>query len=100
MLSAAVQRRLQAVVREELAFLARRPGATSFASTEQASACLLVHLVSVAAPAADGGASPSSGDEIDESVRVPRPRAASPRPPPAARPSIISPARAPPTPPV
>ena len=57
MLSAAVQRRLQAVVREELAFLSRR---SSIFSCADFSASLMVHLASVCSSGfRDGGSNAS-----------------------------------------
>jgi hypothetical protein len=67
MLSAAVQRRLQAVIREELSFLSRR--SSTFSSADQAVTCIMVHLASVASADAEAGGPPSSGDDSDESVR-------------------------------
>lgn len=83
MLSAAVQRRLQVVVREELAFLSRRSAV--FSSPEQGAACLMAHLsgvcsavggnVGTASPGgmsgisqgSSGGGGSGSGDESDDS---------------------------------
>ena len=89
MLSAAVQRRLQAVIREELSFLSRR-------STDQAVTCIMVHLASVASMDPETGGSPSSGDESDESVRTRREQLSFRRNPRHASIMLVPPRRPPP----